>query len=264
MSCLVLFAGAVCAQSGPDDSDDGVPTDRKVIEYIRTQIEASQARLDHARGSRAKLAPYEGLPDAVSARLPENEGFVRVPRVKDALPLEDLVDVSGLDKRGLTIEDVVEDEEWARLPDGTSIRRDRSRGYEIWHYPTGTRLVHRIFLKPNHQLLELRMQKKLDEEPNGADGPWAFGIYRPVDQSGDLQLYKHMPKKGQKEESLILPLPSGLGTFLWTRMSMNECRSCHISMGEGWYQYSDEDHAGPCGFTPKNHPLRGLFSFIGP
>jgi len=248
----------------PDDADDGAPTNQKVIQYIRAQIDANQARLDRARGSKPKIAPYEGLPDTVSALLPENEGFVSVLRVKGALPLEDLVDVSGLDKRGLTIEDVVEDEEWARLPDGTAIRRDRSRGYEIWHYPPGTRLVHRIFLKPNHQLLELRMQKKLDDEPNGNDGPWAFGIYRPVDQTGELHLYKHMPEKGHAEETVNLPLPSGTGTFLWTRMKMTECRSCHISMGEGWYQYSDEDHAGPCGFTPVNHPLRALFSFIGP
>ncbi len=267
-SCLLFFAallltGAVRAQ---DDAD--APATTALKRYIRARMDARQERADKARSGRPAPPPYAGLPDTVSPTLPEDEGFVRDRR----FPGEQVVaDVSGLDAAGLTLPDVIEDEEWARLPDGARIRRDRSRGYEIWHYPPGTRLIHRIFLKSDHRLIELRMLQKQDDDASG-DGPWAFGVYRPDRGLYALTLYQ---ERGGRPESVSLPLPGRFGRFTWTRLPLSSCRDCHASMGDGWYQYADRDRAGPCGFVPLNPALltrwaahyqrrHGYYPFIGP
>ncbi len=122
--------------------------------------------------------------------------------------------------------------------------------YAVWNYPRGTRLIHRVFLKPSHRLIELRLEQKLE------DG-WAFGVYRPQGKDGELALYQ--PPPDQEPESVELPLPGSFGRFRWTRLAYGSCRMCHVSMGPGWYQYSDTAHAGPCGFVPlQPRPARRL------
>lgn len=230
-------------------SEDVIPQGDQLIRYIRSQIDANEARL--AKAGRAPKRPvYDGLARTVSATLPEDDGFILSQRVSG----EQLIaDVDGLEQAGLDLPSAFDDEEWARLPDGAAIRRDFSRGYTVWHYPAGTRLAHRISLKSNHQLIELRLEKKLEDDASDHTGAWAFGIYRPIDTSGRLHLYK--PSAGQPAEAVRLGTPTGLGHLTWKRIPYDRCRFCHIEMGPGWYQYSDEAHAGPCGFVPANKTL---------
>jgi hypothetical protein len=244
---VVLLCGA--GRATAQEREDVIPEGDQLVHYIRDQINANEARLSKSAGA-SQQPVYAGLPDTLSATLPEDDGFVSDQRVSG----EELVaDVEGLKRAGLDVGSAFEDEEWARLPDGAVIRRDFSRGYTIWRYPAGTRLAHRIFLKSNHQLVELRLEKKLEDDSPGRTGAWAFGIYRPVDTSGQLRLYK--PGADQPQESVRLSAPNGLGHLTWKRISYDRCRFCHIAMGPGWYQYSDEAHAGPCGFVPANKSL---------
>src|SRR5581483_10168647 len=150
LAAALLAAGSRAAFA--QQRDDVLPQGDQLIHYIRSQIDANEARLKKAGG--APSGPvYAGLPRTVSATLPEDEGFVLAQRVGG----EQLVaDVEGLQQAGLDVSTAFDDEEWARLPDGAAIRRDFSRGYTVWRYPAGTRLVHRIFLKSNRQLIELR------------------------------------------------------------------------------------------------------------
>ncbi|MFI5349211.1 MAG: hypothetical protein ACHQ2Z_06690 [Elusimicrobiota bacterium] len=245
-SCAVLAAAVAAGQRG--SAPDLVPEAPQVKRLLREQIDARD-RLHAEPG----LPVYAGLPETISASLAEDDGFVRSPRV----PGESLVaDVDGLEQAGLKLEDAVDDEEWARLPDQARIQRELKHApdgslYTVWNYPRGTRLIHSVFLKPSHRLVELRLEQKLE------DG-WAFGVYRPAGRDGKLSLYQ--PRPDENPESLDLPMPNGFGRFRWTRLSYGSCRMCHISMGPGWYQYVDTPHAGPCGFVPFN---RGLLADWG-
>lgn len=255
-SLLVLCAvlGAALCRAQPQDRDaspDIVPESAALKRLIRERIDANEERW----GKQPRSPAYAGLPETVPASLPEDDGFVLSPRV----PGESLVaDVDGLEQAGLKLEDAFEDEEWARLPDRALIRRELARAsdgapYTVWRYPRGTRLIHRIYLKPTHRLVELRLEQKLEDDSSDHTGAWAFGVYRPAGPDGTLALYR--PRAGEDSESVELPMPNGFGRFRWTRLSYESCRACHISMGPGWYQYSDEAHAGPCGFVPFNRSL---------
>lgn len=254
-SCAVLGAVLSWGQSeNPVLPPDVVPEAAPLKRLIRERIDAND-ELWAKRPDAARLPAYAGLPETVSATLPEDDGFVLSPRV----PGESLVaDVDGLEQAGVTLEDAVDDEEWARLPDQAVIRRELKRApdgtpYTVWRYPRGTRLIHRIFLKPTHALVELRLEQKLEDDSDDRTGAWAFGVYRPAADGAALVLYRPLP--AQAAESVELPMPNGFGRFRWTRLSYESCRACHISMGPGWYQYSDEAHAGPCGFVPFNRSL---------
>jgi hypothetical protein len=236
-----------------------VPESAPVKRLLRERIDANEERAaEPSAGSR--LPVYAGLPETLRASLPEDDGFVLSPRV----PGESLVaDVDGLQQAGVKLEDAFEDEEWARLPDQAVIRRELKLApdgtpYTVWRYPRGTRLIHRIFLKPSHRLVELRLEQKLEDDSSDRTGTWAFGIYRPARHGEALELYR--PRANEGLESVELPMPNGFGRFRWTRLGYGSCRACHIRMGPGWYQYSDEAHAGPCGFVPFN---RGLLADWG-
>ncbi|HEX4048784.1 MAG TPA: hypothetical protein VH309_13155 [Elusimicrobiota bacterium] len=256
LSCVALAAALSWGQSpAPGGAPDVVPETTSLKRFIRERIDAEDGALAR-RPTGPRPPAYAGLPAEVRETLPEDDGFVLAPRV----PGETLVaNVDGLDQAGLKLEDAVEDEEWARLPDGAVIRRELERApngetYTIWRYPRGTRLVHRIFLKPTHRLVELRLEQKLEDDSGGRTGAWAFGVYRSAGPGEPLRLYRPGPNEDQ--ESVRLPMPNGFGAFKWTRLSYDSCRACHISMGPGWYQYSDEAGAGPCGFVPSNRALR--------
>ncbi|HXT01304.1 MAG TPA: hypothetical protein VN915_11555 [Elusimicrobiota bacterium] len=254
-SCAVLGAVLSWGQTAsgvlaPDIVPEAMPLKR----LIRERIDADGERWAKRPGAH-ELPPYAGLPETVSAALPEDDGFVLSPRV----PGESLVaDVDGLEQAGVKLQDAVDDEEWARLPDQAVIHRALARApdgtlYTAWRYPRGTRLIHRIFLKPSHRLVELRLEQKMEDDADDHTGAWAFGIYRPADDGGSASLYR--PRADQAPETVELPMPDGFGRFRWTRLGYDSCRACHISMGPGWYQYSDEAHAGPCGFVPFNRSL---------
>ncbi|MFI5362512.1 MAG: hypothetical protein ACHQ49_11125 [Elusimicrobiota bacterium] len=251
---VAALLSATLSWGQPQPAPDVVPEAAPLKRLIRAQIEAEE-RLLGERPSDAAPAAYTGLPETISPELPEDDGFVLAQRI----PGESLVaDVEGLEQAGFTLADAFDDEEWARLPDHTIIRRElktASNGalYTIWRYPRGTRLVHRIYLRPSRRLVELRLEEKLADDSADRSGAWAFGVYRPLGHGEELTLYR--PRPDEELESVQLPLPSGFGRFRWTRLGYESCRSCHINMGPGWYQYSDQERAGPCGFVPFNRSL---------
>ncbi len=249
---------------------------RELREAIRERMIARERSIDKARGGPNNIPLSRSLPDSLSPDLHQVEGFVRAQRIPGS---ELAIDDSGARQAGLQISDVFDDEEWVRLPEGASIRRElifHPLGrYEIWHYPPGTRIAHLVYLKASRELFEFRLALKLDDEAAGSDGPWALGIFRPVRGDGRLRLYTL--KKGERDESPMVhaDAPGGPRQFRVTRIHPESCRSCHSMHGDGWYQYADEDHAGPCGFVPANASIlatwapayqrrHGYFPFTGP
>ncbi len=187
---------------------------------------------------------YTGLPDTIPRDMPEREGFVRFAHIDgDVPPIGGRIRFSV---PGLKLMDVFEDESWARLPDGQSVARDTSGPREIWDYPVGTRVMHRLLLKSDpRRLFELRLVQKLP------DGKWAFGLYREEPGAANLPLHRD----GMPPLSFEVEIKGQLVRVDMFRLSPASCRTCHFRMGHGGYQSPAVDHAGPCGFSPPNPRL---------
>ncbi|HVA65494.1 MAG TPA: hypothetical protein VNK24_01055 [Elusimicrobiota bacterium] len=258
-----------------------LPDDQDLRQYLRGLMDARQK-------SDAAASPiHAGLPASLPADWPRTQGFVPFHGIPgDFLVAEvnggQIAFEDGQVAPGLKLSQVVDQEEAALLPPGRTIRRiikrvryqDKSWSYEVWHYPAGTRVIHLIADHATAKIIELRLLQKRPDGPRGEGGPWSFGIYRPRPRKNPAELYLYAPKNEKSPESEEFALPGG-GKFRWTRLPPSSCRSCHSSMGDGWYQYPDASRAGPCGFVPANPNLlgdwarryrqsRGYFPFSGP
>lgn len=230
LALALLAAGAACA--------DEPMLDARQAEFVNKLID--QAR----RSGEPKDPLWKGLPPEIARDYPESEGFVRFTHVDgDVAPFGGRIKISPPD---LKVTDVFEDESFARLPDGATIRRDASGPREIWDYPVGTRVLHRFYFKTEPRtLFELRLVQKLP------DGKWAFGIYTadgagerlPLHREGSPALAYEVLIRGRQVHVDML------------RMSPSSCRACHFHMGHGGYQYPDQERVGPCGFSPPNPHL---------
>lgn len=148
------------------------------------------------------------------------------------------------DQADLTPSEVFGEEHWARLPPKARIVRDTGKGFESWHFPTGTMIAHAIVLKTSPStLFELRLMEKLP------DGTWAFGIYIPSEDGRALVLQS----KGSEALSFMVPFPKRSVRVTMERLHPQSCRTCHFNHGVRANEYyTDEEHAGPCGFVPDN------------
>ncbi len=159
----------------------------------------------------------------------------------------------------------------ASIPPGTQVQVSKnSDGLEVWNYPTGTRVEHRIRWKTSDApVFELRVIEKL---PNGR---WAFGMYTPEENappsnsssnSGSGTLPQPLtPKK--PDHDLVLNRYSGTPSQSFKlkpvgqadeiqvnirKLPLQHCQHCHFMHSPSGHQYETEDDAGPCGFAPAN------------
>jgi hypothetical protein len=236
------------AWAGTGSGEDWIPPPEK--ESLRDALGRARAIGAHAESSSEPL--YAGLPASLSARLPEEEGFVPFGTMTEThdIPLGEDWDFQP----DRDMEQLLEEEGWARLPEGqTIVRRKDAQGREVWDYPAGTRLLHRILFKsaPEPVLFEMRYIEKR------ADGKWSMGLFhpsgppKPVGQTGALALNRDADAHARFDVDL------GTATIRVhvQRLRPDSCRHCHWAMGEGGYQYPDMEHAGPCGFVPTNPHL---------
>lgn len=198
----------------------------------------------HRAAAEPKDPLWKGLPDTITRDYPEREGFVRFEHVDgDVPPVGGRIKFSVPD---LKLTDVFGDESFARLPEGAAIKRGAGGDQEVWDYPVGTRVLHRISLKSSPEtLFELRLVQKMP------DGKWAFGIYKADGAADSLPLHR----EGMPPLSFDTTINGQAVHVDMFRLSPASCRTCHYRMGHGGYQYPDVDHAGPCGFSPPNPHL---------
>lgn len=264
-----LVAGAASQEGNAAVVPATLPS-AELEHYLLERLELRQSAIDRARGG-SEPAHAAGLPDELPADLIEAEAFVRVPVALGGL----VIDESALNAVGLSAAIAFEDEEWARLPAAMTIRRDQSRGYEIWHFPAGARIAHRIYQRSPRRLFELRLVQKLEDDDAIGTGRWAYGVYRPVRGSAALKLYRLGPGVAEELAEMWADVGGTLRPFPTRRLHPESCRHCHIAHGRGSYQYPDQDRAGPCGFVPRNTAIltgwapaytrrHGYFPFAGP
>ncbi len=249
-----LTAGALARDPLPlDEEQHG-----RLLDLLRS-AQALEGRPGH--GHDPSGPPHTGLPATMRPTLPEDDGFVRFPNITEAddIPLGrdwsfDPAASTGTFNPPLELEQMVEEEGWARLPPGGVIGQSRDRqGMTVWDYPAGTRLLHRLFIKslPRKSLFEVRY---IEKRP---DGRWAMGLYhpegapRPLAETGALRLHT----TAGAETTFEVRTASGAVRVNVKRLQPDSCRHCHLNMGEGGHQFPDEEHAGPCGFVPANTAL---------
>ena len=231
-----------------------------------------------------------GLPDKIPADFLEREGFLafdeipeeaarrmRAPRPYALAPIASLMRFNGtpIDPLDRTSQRQVFDEStYAMIPLGTKIRVSATPAGEVWEYPTGTIVAHRIALRSvPPRIFELRLVRKMP------DGRWAFGSYSPADLDDQtlastlrLNAYPDLPEASFH----IWPsagLPSGvMTTVALKRIRLSSCRGCHFSNSTADYQYARHlpdgrldvpasiAAAGPCGFVPNNPSVRGMWA----
>ena len=200
------------------------------------------AAAHHGTGSPPQ---WFGLPDEVPADLVERDGYVLFDNVSG---------VKGPASNGparftpgdVDRSDVFEEDHAALLPCGARIERSRiGAAQEVWHYPVGTRLVHRFFLRtvPRRTLFELRIAEKRP------DGRWAFGAYE-WHGGGSVRLRRVMA-----HDVFEVDVPRGHVGVELDRLHPDSCRLCHAMHSPQAYQYEDVEHVGPCGFGPANASL---------
>lgn len=161
----------------------------------------------------------------------------------------------------------------ASIPPGTQVQVSKnSDGLEVWNYPTGTRVEHRIRWKASDApVFELRVIEKL---PNGR---WAFGMYTPEEEApqssstpapGAPTAPKDSPLTPKKpDHDLVLNRYSGTPSQAFKlkpvgqpaeiqvnirKLPLQHCQHCHFMHSPSGHQYETEDDAGPCGFAPAN------------
>lgn len=219
------------------------------------------------------LPPESSLRDGLPETLPEGfhlddrlsaEGFVPFEGFSGEAPLiNDWDEIDGMRLPPVNLEDPVSvrafdeyrrrseaalaalrrklrEDHWARIPDGTRIRRRwNGAGQEFWDYPPGTAVLHRFTWRSAPELYELRLVRRR------ADGRWAFGIYAPRGKALVL-----VPRQEAVEISL-----AGFSRAVAVRVHPESCRNCHAMHGHNSYQWDDEEMVGPCGFGPANPRL---------
>ncbi|MBI3552487.1 MAG: hypothetical protein HY077_08205 [Elusimicrobia bacterium] len=192
---------------------------------------------------------YKGLPDSITRDFPGREGFVAFEHIPgEDPPVGGRLRISDPD---LKLRDVFDDESFARLPVGATIRRDTSRSPEAWDYPVGTRVMHKLFFKTAPpRLFELRLAQKLP------DGKWGFGIYMAEEGSDTLQLHR----EGFPPLAFDLVIAGKPVRVELNRLIPGSCRACHWARGHGNHQFPDMEHVGPCGFVPANDDLLGRWA----
>ena len=260
--CAFLLALGPDCRAGLSRPRDGISLDDaqhgRLLELLQSARALGQ-RQPHGHPPAGDL--YAGLPPMMSPTLPEDDGFVQFPNIAepDDIPLGrdwsfDPAGSTGTFNPPLSMEQMVDEEGWARLPDRGVIGRSVNRaGQAVWDYPVGTRLLHRIYMNslPQKSLFEVRY---IEKRP---DGKWAMGLYhpegapRPLRDTGNLALLT----AAGAETTFELRTSSGAVRVNVKRLQPDSCRHCHFNMGEGGYQYPDEEHTGPCGFVPANAGL---------
>jgi hypothetical protein len=153
----------------------------------------------------------------------------------------------------------------ASIPPGTQVQVSKNAdGLEVWNYPTGTRVEHRIRWKASDApVFELRVIEKL---PNGR---WAFGMYTPEEDapasnSGalpkpltpkkpdhDLVLNRYSGTPGQAFKLRPIGQPAEIQVNI-RKLPLQHCQHCHFMHSPSGHQYETEDDTGPCGFAPAN------------
>jgi hypothetical protein len=250
------------SRAGAGPSRDPVPLSDEQHGRLLDLLRAARAldgRQHHGAPADGPLS--SGLPATLSPTLPEDGGFVQFPNIAEAddIPLGrdwsfEPANSTGAFNPPLSMAQMVAEEGWARLPAGGVIRQSRDRaGQTVWDYPAGTRLLHRIFFNSDarRKLFEVRY---IEKRP---DGKWAMGLYHPagaplpLGDTGNLSLLTAR----DAETTFELQTASGAVRVNVKRLQPDSCRHCHFNMGEGGYQYPDEEHTGPCGFVPANAGL---------
>jgi hypothetical protein len=204
-----------------------------------------------------------GLPLQIPADWVEREALVPFTQEPDGAqaPLGVRILVNGkpvLDRSQLA--ELFEEDFQASLPKNTSILVTlNSDGKEVWHYPVGTRLAHRVrWNSPHKPIYELRIAERL------ASGAWALGVYAPSEPSAEvqpstLQLSQYsgtQPLKVRFESAQTRkPLEVSL-----ERIPLHSCRNCHNATSSSAYQFERPEDAGPCGFGPGNRAIRGAWA----
>lgn len=204
----------------------------------------------------AEAPLYIGLPESIDADLLYQEGFLEFSQLEGGMraPLGAGVEFNGerIDPHNREALSVVFSEvHFANVPGGTRIRaKNDSQGQEVWSYPEGTRVAHKISIKTRpEKLFELRMIQKR------ADGTWAFGTYIPrisettgaplklsLIQTSERQPYFEATNQiGEKNVSISL-----------TRIRSTTCQRCHAATSPSSHQYPTLAETGPCGFVPAN------------
>lgn len=220
---------------------------RELNKFLKTALRNSKQREENSDEEGAPLSL--GLPATISPNLPEEDGFVLFKSTSLVGPAISNDGNITFSRTGLKWDDVFKEESWARLPRGKRILRDKSRGFEAWGYPTGTRVLHRISLKSSPpEIFEIRLSKKLH------GGKWAFGLYKT--QAGSPRLILH--RRGAPKISFKVSLPAGPVRVEMERLHPQSCRLCHFNHGINTERYwEDVEHVGPCAFVPDNPSIIG-------
>lgn len=218
----------------------------------------------------------DGLPERLAS--PALEKPELLPFLQDATgpvaPFGAQVQVDGKTITHAQARALLFSEEFAAsIPPGTQIQVSKnSDGLEVWNYPTGARVEHRIRWKTSDApFFELRVIEKL---PNGR---WAFGMYTPENEvpqsrSSDALRVPSAPQGSplvprKTDHDLVLNRYSGTPAQAFKlkpvgqpaeiqvnirKLPLQHCQHCHFMHSPSGHQYEKEDDAGPCGFAPAN------------
>ncbi len=209
----------------------------------------------------AILATPALLPEQLPAQYLSHQGFISFQEPEGGFkPLFASLSVDGVPVRGTgapQVSQLFSDTTFANIPNGTTIQKMKdSSGREIWNYPLGAEVAHKIEFKDlSHTLFELRILRKITETQ------WDFASYSPNTtrlQEATLSRNHYM---GNIPFTITLQISDHISSRLdLRRISLTSCKNCHFSNSQASYQYPTVSEAGPCGFTPGNE--NGIRSWI--
>lgn len=192
---------------------------------------------------------WSGLPEELSPRFPEEKAFVGF----DPIPNHHAPFLNGpmkIDGHGksFSVFDVFSEEFFALLPPRTRILVSKNaEGLEVWDYPPGTKVLHRIFLNTQPRtIFELRILMKRQR------GDWAYGLYYPTSDGARLSLHRTSKLPVTLGANIVAPDQSGPVTVTGNRVHPQSCAACHFSFSPAQHQYPSREQAGPCGFVSPN------------
>lgn len=187
----------------------------------------------------------EGLPPELPLAYGRSEDFIAFDLLSGFRPIIGMrITFDGRAATGPEIRESFRDEHALRLPPGGAIRRlNAGTPEELWDFPEGTRLLHRLELAdPARTLFEFRLMEK---RPGGQ---WAYGTYvRTAD--GKLRLLQSQESGAYEAELGGRPVKIEL-----MRLHPESCRRCHAMNSA--HRYRDPEKAGPCAFGPGHPTLR--------
>lgn len=224
----LLLSFAVLAFARPEDDEFGLDVERFVSEL----------------GSPDKRIS-EGLPPELPLDYGRSDDFIAFDLLKGARPIIGLrITFDGRAATGQEIRESFRDEHSLRLPPGGTIRRlNAGTPEELWDFPEGTRLLHRLELAdPARTLFEFRL---IERRPNGQ---WAYGTYV---RTADAKLRLLQAQEAGAYEIELAGRPVKLEL---TRLHPESCRRCHAMNSA--HRYPDPEKAGPCAFGPGHPTLR--------